>query len=221
MKRLGFIGTCAAAVVVLGLGLGQAGAVVYTSSFDPPNFRGTATFDVSPACLGAGNGFQSNGVAGCSVTWIGASVTFQNAPTLTFNYAGFLPDPGVVDLIWVEDGELAGVVSDAIGAVIISGNANPTFDGPWWIQFAFAPPSDATILDGPPANGLFGLGVVYLYTGICGLELGCVRNPDPVEVAQVEFFRRVAQVAEPGSIALSLTALAVAGMARRRRKPAA
>ncbi len=38
---------CAAAAAALGLPGGAAGAVVYSSAFDPPNFRGTATFDVA------------------------------------------------------------------------------------------------------------------------------------------------------------------------------
>ena len=204
---------CVAAAAALGLAVGDAGAqVVYGSAFDPPNFRGTATFDVSPACLSAGNGFQTNGVGGCTVSWLSATVTFQDAPTLTFDYTAFLPDPGVVSMIWVQDGELAGVISGAIGAVIAG-------DEPWWIQYAFAPPSDDILsaLDGPPSSGAFGLGVVYLYTGTCGRD-GCFRNPDPVETAHVEYFRRLQVVPEPGTVALALAALGGAWWARRRRK---
>ena len=133
---------CAAAAAALGLAGGAADAVVYSSTFDPPNFRGTATFDVSQACLSAGSGFQTNGVGECTVTWLSATVTVQDAPGLTFDYTAFLPDPDVVSSIWVQGGELAGVISGAIGAVIISDHSNPAFNGPWWIQYSFAPPSD-------------------------------------------------------------------------------
>jgi hypothetical protein len=220
MKNLSLRRFLASAAVAAALGLtgGAANAVVYSSTFDPPNFSGTATFNVSQACLSAGNGFQTNGVGGCTVSWDSATVTFQDAPTLTFDYTAFLPDGDAVSMIWVQGGELAGVISDAIGAYIVSGNSNPAFNGPWWIQYAFSPPSDLiTALDGPPSSGAFGLGVVYLYTGTCDGDF-CFRNPDPVETANVLTFTRVP---EPGTLALALGAVGAAWFARRREKIAA
>lgn len=225
MKNLSLRRFMAGAAVAAALGVpgGDADAVVYSSAFDPPNFNGTATFDVSQACLSAGNGFQANGgpPAGCTVTWLSATVTFQDTPTLTFDYTAFLPDSDAVSQIWVQDGELAGVISGAIGPVIISDNSNPLFNGPWWIQYAFAPPDDLiAALDGPPSGGQFGLGVVYLYTGTCDGRV-CEQNPEPAETAQVENFTRVAQVPEPGTLGLVLGAVGGAWLARRRRKLAA
>lgn len=211
----------AAFAAALALPAADAGAVVYSSTFDPPNFNGTATFDVSQACLDIGTGFATPGVGGCTVTWLSATVTFQDAPGLTFDYTGFLPDSTAVNSIWVDDGELGGVISDAIGAVVISGNPNPAFNGPWWIQYAFSPPdADLRALDGPPLSGAFGLGVVYLYTGTCDGP-ACFRNPDPVETANVESFTRVTQVPEPGTLILFLGAVGGAWLARRRTTIAA
>lgn len=210
----------AAFVATAGVPGGDAGAVIYSSAFDPPNFSGTATFDVSQGCLDVGTGFADpNTLAGCDVSWLTATVTFQDAPTLTFDYTAFLPDAGAVSMIWVENGDLAGVISAAIGPVEISGNSNPLFNGPWWIQFAFSPPAAATAFDGPPSSGAFGLGVVYLYTGECASrDQACTRNANPSERADVEYFQRVTQVPEPGTLVLALGALGGAWLARRRRK---
>jgi hypothetical protein len=205
------------AVVVAALGFcGNAAAVVYSSTFDPPNFNGTATFDVSQGCLDIGNGFASNNSGGCTVTWLSAVVNFTDAPGLTFNYASLLPDSNIVFSVWIDDGELGGVRSGALGPVIISGSSNASFNRPWWIQFEFEPFSDLfTALDGPPSTGAFGFGVVYLYTGSCDGDV-CFRNPDPIEFANVENFTRVAQVPEPGMLVLLLGAVAGAWLARRR-----
>lgn len=207
---------CVVAAVALGLPGGSADAVVYSSSFDPPDFEGTATFDVSPGCLSAGGGYQLNGAGGCTITWLSATVTFNDplAPT-TFSYVpGFLPGSPAVNRIWVAGGELAGVDSTVIGAMLLSGQANPAFNGPWWIQFAFDP-SAASLL-----NGAFGLGIVNLFTGTCSIDSAqpvCTRNLDPSSVAQVENFTRVREVAEPESFGLALAAIAGAWIARRRK----
>lgn len=194
---------------------GNAGAVVYTSTFDPPSFSGTATFDVSQGCLDQGPGSivqVGNDGSSCIVTWLTATVTFQDAPGLSFDYSHILADSGIVSSIWVEGGELVGIESGALGPRVISGHANPAFNGPWWIQYRFSPPSDLiTALDGPPVSGAFGLGVVYLYTGAC--PEGCFRVTTPVETAEVETFTRVP---EPGSLALVLAAIGGAWFARRR-----
>jgi PEP-CTERM motif len=210
------------AAVVAGLGLcGNAAAVVYSSTFDPPNFNGTATFDVSQGCLDVGNGFAINHSGTCTVTWLSAVVNFTDAPGLTFSYASLLPDSDIVFSVWIDDGELGGVRSGALGPVIISGSSNSSFNGPWWIQFEFEPFSDLfSALDGPPSSGLFGFGVVYLYTGTCTpTDIGapiCTRNQDPIETAHVENFTRVTQVPEPGTLVLILGAVAGAWLARRR-----
>ena len=199
---------------------GNAGAVVYSSTFDPPNFSGTATFDVSQSCLdmnpGPGPALQvGNDGDSCTVTWLTATVTFQDAPGLTFNYSHLLPDSGIVSSIWVQGGELVGVESGLLGPRISgsSDTSHTPFHGPWWIQYRFAPPSDLSEF-GPPSSGDFGLGVVYLYTGEC--TEGCAPFSDPEETAHVETFTRVTPVPEPGSLALLLAALASACCARRR-----
>ena len=211
----------AGAMVALALALPAADsdAVVYTSTFDPPNFNGTASFDVAPACL-ASDGFKTNGVGGCTVTWLTATVTFTDAPGLTFDYSHVLSDPGIVSQIFVSGGDLAGVISGALGPRVISGSSNPEFNGPWWIQYSFddpglSDPGFESALDGPPSSGAFGLGVVYLYGGTCQFEpeFFCTRNENEFERAEVDTFQRVP---EPGSLALALMAAAGAWCARRR-----
>jgi len=205
----------------LALANGSANAVVYSSVFDPPNFSGVATFDVSDACLAGPTGFRTNNVGGCVVTWLSATVTFTDLG-FTFDYSSLLSDSGIVSEIWVQDGELGGIRSGALGPRIVD-PPGTEFDGPWWIQYEFEPPSPLiTALDGPPSSGEFGLGVVYLYTGTCTIpdfpfEPVCFRNQTPSEEAQVENFTRVAQVPEPGTLILALAGLIGAGLARRRR----
>lgn len=202
---------------------GAASAVVYSSVFDPPNFNGTATFDVSQACLDAGPGFFApSSVSGCSVSWLSALVNFTDPTGTTtlysFSYALSQLAATMINMIFIDSaGDLAGVSSDAVGPHIIGDSPGGIFDGPWWIQFAFSPPSnDFTALDGPQVPGSFGFGVVYLYTGTCDGR-SCDRNDQPSEVAQVEGFTRVTQVVEPGTAALALAAAWAAWFARRRR----
>jgi hypothetical protein len=221
---------CAAVTLALGLPAGPAGAVVYSSVFDPVDFEGVATFDVSQGCLDAGPGSVVNDGSTCTVIWLGATITLKDPPAtpLTFSYdPAFLPSPTAVDDIWVESGELVGVNSSIIGPVIIVGDPHPDFNGPWWIEFEFTPASafSAFSLDGPIGSGAFGLGTVNLFTGSC--DSGgdfyvdsvdgpfCTRNDDPTSVADVQSFARVA-IPEPGTLGLLLGALAAGGIARRR-----
>jgi len=226
MKNMSFRQSLASAAVAVALGLstGSADAVVYSSFFDPPDFEGIATFDVDQACLDAGPGFvDPYTLSGCDVTWLTATVTLKE-PTFTprtFDYhPDFLPSSSVVNNIFVQGGELRGVNSDVIGPVVISGDPNPNFNGPWWIQYSFTDTSSFLASLVTPSDGAFGFGIVRLFTGECRTEPEpiCTRNPTPVEIAQVENFTRVSQVPEPGILGLILGALGGAWFARRRRK---
>jgi hypothetical protein len=211
MKSSGFRRMLAGAAVAAAVAFPavDSGAVVYSSSFDPPNFSGVATFDVADACL-VTDGTKTNGAGGCFVSWLTADVTFTDI-SHTFNYSLLLPDTDVVFQIMVEGGELVGISSGLLGPAFVSGFGAP-FDGPWWIQYEFEP---SPLADGVMQDG--GLGNVLLFTGNC-FE-GCFPNSTPSETAIVHNFTRV--VPEPGTIALVLAALAGGWWTRRRLGAAA
>lgn len=220
-----------AVVLASGLAARPANALSYASFFDPPDFEGTAIFDVSAGCLAAdGYRYNNDPNTGCIVTWSAASVTLKdNAPVsnTTFSYDPFfLPSTTAVNFIFVQKGDLAGVNSNMIGPRIIS-HPNPDFTGPWWIQYDFPDPP-VTILTHQPSiqnhqadHGALGLGIVNLFGGACfNLGSGQVCQADTANpsTANVEFFRRISQVPEPATLGLMLGALGGAWLARRRRK---
>src|SRR5215218_1572132 len=114
---------CAAALSLLSV---PASAVIYGSTFDPPDFFGTASFDVSPGCLSS-DGFHANDHDTCFVTWLTAVVTFRETPatahTVTFSFGPpILPSATAVNDVFVQGGELVGVDSNIIGFATISGD---------------------------------------------------------------------------------------------------
>jgi len=214
---------CTAVAAALGLPGGAADAVVYGSAFDPVTFEGTATFDVSQACLDAGPGWQNNGdpYTGCIVDWLDANVTLkEDSYTAAMSY---VPPPGAVNRIWVNlDRELGGVDSNVIGPATIAANPHTSFNGSWWIQYAFTPASFSTFAAAASTgegNGLYGFGIVNLFNGTsCPSDLRT--ECELVDVADVIFFRRqISEIPEPGTLGLILGALGGAWFARRRKKP--
>lgn len=218
---------CAAVAAALGLPAGTADAVVYSSSFDPVTFEGTATFDVNQACLDAGPGWVDNGYDGCVVDWLSANVTLKDDPYT----AALIYDPptNAVNRIWVNfaDGELGGVDSNVIGPET-TGHTHPAFNGNWWIQYTFipSPPSDFVALAAPASlefgegNGLYGFGIVNLFTGP-SCPSAASTECTFVDSADVRGFVRVTQIPEPGTLGLILGALGGAWFARWRKKIAA
>jgi len=210
--------TVAAVATALGVAATPAGAVVYNSVFDPTTFSGVATFDVDEACLSIGTGFISNGSYDCDVTWLTATVTLDDgSSTTTFDYhPAFLPSNPAVNNIYVSGSDLAGVNSDTIGPVIVP-LSSPGFAGPWWIEYSFSlSTSDFAALNGGPGNGLFGYGIVNLWT--CTPSASTVPCGTPntlIDTADVLSFTRVP---EPGTVALALAAAWGAWFARRRQR---
>jgi hypothetical protein len=190
-----------------------ASAVIFGSNFDPPDFFGTATFDVSNGCLSS-NGIHNNDHDTCTVTWLTAVLTFRETPatahTLTFSFGTpILPSGSAVFDVLAQGGELAGVDSAIIGAVTTSGDPNPTFNGSWYISFA----TPSAILFGTDAVSSFApnLGNVFLYRQVC--DDGC--RPGPVvETATVDSFFRIP---EPATLTLLLAALGCGWVSRRKR----
>jgi len=202
---------CATALSLLSV---PASAVIYGSTFDPPDFFGTATFDVSPACLSS-DGFHANDHDTCFVTWLTAVVTFRETPptahTLTFNFPlPILPSTTAVSDIFVQGGELAGVDSSIIGSVTTSGDPNPSFNGSWYISFSS--PSSSLFATDAVTSFAPALGNVFLYRQIC--DEGC--RPGPiVETATVDSFVRIP---EPATLGLLLAALGGGWLSTRRRR---
>ena len=213
----------AAVALAAVLALPAVDAAVYRGIFDPVDFEGEATFDIPDSCISAGPGFVANDHDACTVTWLSATITLKEPPAtpLTFSYdPAFLPSTTAVEDIFVAGGALAGVNSVPIGPVVISGDPNPDFNGPWWIEFLFSPPDvELSALAVAASSGAFGFGIVNLYTGSCTpTDLDgplCVRFSEPVSVADVRGFELVA-VPEPATLVLMLAALGAASLLRRR-----
>jgi hypothetical protein len=200
---------CAAFATVATLSATPSGAAVYSSVFDPVDFHGVATFDVSDACLAAGPGLVAN-AGSCTVTWLSALVTLIDAPNqVSFDYApAFLPSASAVSSIFVQAGELAGVNSSVIGPALVFASPDPDLNGPWWIEFLFGP------------LGEFAHGIVNLYHGNCVMDVTtpiCTRDPLPTSVADVESFTRLS-VPEPATLLLLAIAAAVLVPAARGRR---
>jgi hypothetical protein len=225
VQKLDFVKTFTATAIAGALGVvaaTPASAVVYRSVFDPVTFEGTALFDVSEACLDIGTGFASNGYDGCTVDWLEAEVTLKDPLTTlteTFQYQpAHLPSSSAVNSIYVQDGDLAGVSSDIIGAVTVSGSAWAPFNGPWWIQYTFGLPDVLADSVGAqsisPIGGRFGFGEVLLW-GCSPPSTTCESPQEVIDTADVEFFR---VVPEPATGALAFAALWAAWFGRRRIK---
>ena len=110
--------------------LRRADAVVYSSRLRSAEFLRNGDLRRLPGCLDIGTGFATNGVGGCTVTWLTANVTLVGSPNANLDYGPLLPDPGIISSIFVEDGELAGIISGALGSAIVSGHPDPTLNGP-------------------------------------------------------------------------------------------
>jgi hypothetical protein len=114
-----------------------AEAVIYFSSFDPLDFSGFATFDVSSGCLVADGVIVNDGVT-CSVVWNAATVTLNNLPdpdTRAFDFSAFLPSLTAVTSIVVLASELVGVFSTIVGPVVLAGDPTPEFNGSFSLQY--------------------------------------------------------------------------------------
>jgi hypothetical protein len=170
-----------------------AQAVFVSGDFDPPDLSGTHTFDLEGSSCFATNGqitVNNGDVNNCRVTLTRLTVLLDHSFPL--NFSSFIPFSGITSIL-VENGQLAGVDSNLIGAAMVS---EGIYTGSWWIQYAFF--SDP----------------VYLYK-TCTDFPRCV-----VDTAfTVTFFPSDAngnRIPEPGSLALIVAALGAGWLARRR-----
>lgn len=183
-----------AAAAVLALA-GPGRAAIWSSNYDPSEFRGMATFDVPMACLtGVKDGeYRPTDLAGCDPIRLLSNVSTM--PMIDFS--SVLPSTGVMSYD-VIGGQFVGVDTGIIGSSALG----------FWFQFL----SDFQQIGDSRATVT---NTVNLYNR-CGSfgpngTFGC--DP-PVNVATVVSF---VPVEVPGSLALLLGALGAAWLVRRRK----
>ncbi len=118
----GKLRVCLAALGAIALAGGgnPAQASLWDATYDPPEFVGTAVFNVPDACLSVPNGLHAGG---CGIQVI------SNVTTAPFaiNFAGALPSSDILSYV-VIGGQLAGVETGIIGSVNVSATD-------YWFQF--------------------------------------------------------------------------------------
>jgi len=191
------LATAAAAILA-----GPAGAVHYSSGYDPTIFSGTGLFQFDDACL-ATDGVKSG--ASCNASLISNITTITSPGTGTLNFAPLLPDSvDIIDIV-ISGGTLVGVDTNLIGFVFASPCTGAACGVPWWIQWVSN--QDFPFVD-PQVN---------LFTGSC-FE-GCFPDETPSGTAENVVFTRV-EVPEPGTLGLLIGAIGAGWFVRRRRRVA-
>ena len=233
--------TAAASVLLF---TGSAEAIIFHGNWDPafgsafPNlgFRGDADFDASAACL-VTPGFVQDGVGGCNLTLLSASLELYNASlgssaptlqTLTFAPPAISPDPltaafvafnpltGRNEVTGISTIHAAGPVAGNLFGPQISTLSSSIYSGPLWLEFSLsnAGTSDAFIFTGTCTSGSY-TPKHYGGGGGVGTTSGCVANTSlPSNAAAIT----ITQVPEPGTIALLLSAIGAGWLTRRLRK---
>jgi len=211
---------------------GSANATLVVGRFDPSfggalqgvNFSGTVTFNISQNCLDLGlpTGafiWRSYNCGGSSsaMQFLGADVHFSGAQNGDVHFAGQPANPFIVLGMYVQNGHVTGVqTSGLIPAAQSTLPGNPFFN----IYFG-VDPSTLTLEDffenQPPAhNGdgdgdLDDLSAASFQQTHLVLLTGC-RSDCTSNGATTSY------VPEPGSLALVISALGVAGLAGRKRR---
>ncbi len=152
-------------------------AAVWSSDYDPPEFVGTASFNVPDACLAAtANLYSVGALPGCSVITVLSNVTTM---PVVINFAPVLPSNDV-DSYVVIGGQLVGVNTGIIGGVNV-GDIN------YWFQFV-ATFTSGGIESPPSVHNLVNLFSNCQSSGESGVVCG-----DPIATAtQGVTFTRVA-----------------------------
>lgn len=200
---------------------GSAHAILFQGTFDPPYYRGTATFDVPSDCINnnPGENFVTPDVDCSSVNFVSATVIHDGDPANAIHFDTAQSD--VVRLLRWVNGVLFGVDTDPVASGFDPIGANSSIDGTFWNTSPNFPPYylqfsagsfDETELSAlavdPPAT-------VTLFTCPDGFSTCGQVDPNGGPALQDPFVP--VPVPEPGSLALIAGGL-VAGWAARRRR---
>jgi hypothetical protein len=209
----------------------------FDANFGPPlngvDYGGTATFSIAQSCLNlnlpAGGAFIFAGYdcdaggpgTNAGMALLGADIDFSGAQTGTVDFAA---TANAILGMYVQNNLVIGVQSIVIGPATSTLPGNPQFD----IVFGLLHPPAVTPgenhfpgqdgngdLDDLPAAD-FQTTSLFLVSGGCtpGALLNACVQSNPASVAYVP----EPGVPEPGSLALVLGALGVAGLAARKRR---
>jgi len=220
MTNANFRRTLVGAAVAAALGAlsAPAGAAPYRGTFDPTDFAGEYTINVSPACLTQSNGWYAN--AGiCAATLLNADSDVDSTdvtPAVTDLHVIFAPpaisSPSTLFGLYVYGGKI-----DSFDTALIHQQAGSgDLTNNWWIQFTSGhrcyggPCYGGPLLEpeGAPAFNPNQRGV-YLYLNTPG---------SPIAMAQYLGPAQDLAVPEPGTLGLLLGGLASGWLARRRRR---
>jgi hypothetical protein len=214
----------AAVAAALGVLATPASAAPFRGTFDPTNFSGEYTINVSAGCLAQANGWYAN--AGiCSATLLDAQADVTSSD-VTPNFNGHLrfappviTSPSTLFGLYVYGGAIDSFDTTLIHHNVATSDATPH---DWWIQFT----SGHRCYGGPCVGPLGGptdvqpegapgfdprLNGVYLYGVSTGAPLDRASYLGPaVDIGGA--------VPEPGTLSLLLGALGGGWLARRRRK---
>ena len=240
-------------LAALGLGaVPAAQAALVTGRFDPAfgatlngvGYRGTATFQISDACLSLGGptstdtgafiyaGYDCNGSSSspsdAGMSFLGAEVEFYDLTntSLILGTVSFLLDPTAVMGMYVQNNQVTGVQTGVIGAAFSTLPSSITPDPFFFLQFGIQGYNGTDVNEnhGPvspvPGDGDHDLDDMtadqFKVTTMFQQVGGCVPGGTPACTPSNPAATNF--VPEPGSMPLVAGALAAAWWVRRRRR---
>ena len=215
-----------AALMGLGIG-GTAHAALVVGVFDPnfggplngTNYSGTATFSISQSCLDLNlpsiglfiPAVLSCGSGGSGMQFLGAHVNFTGVQTGAVDFAA---STGDILGMYIRDHQVIGVLSKVIGPEQSTLLGGESFD----LLFGVLLPPPLSIFSPFPDALIDALQTTSLFLVTGGCTPGSATNP----CTQSNPASTTFAVPEPGSMALVLGALGIAGLVgatRRRVRP--
>jgi hypothetical protein len=190
----------------LGVAANPASAAPYRGSFDPVDFSGEYTINVSPNCLLTDGWHANAGI--CSATLLSTFSNVTALPSDTPNFNGHLDfapppisSPSELFGIFVYGGRIDSFDTALLPSV---GSSPPTTDS-WWLQFVSGQ-MPCTVC------------ITAFDTSLRGVYLYADSMTSPVAMAQYTGPAIDLAIPEPGTLGLMLGAFGSGWLARRRRR---